>query len=57
MSARARAATRWQSQGALVCEGMTPDVVDEHNIGDVFDLWVERVADVNAAIAAHEVPS
>lgn len=41
------------AQGALVCEGLEPDVTTEQNISDVFALWVERIADLNAAIAAH----
>lgn len=40
-------------QLAMTCEGMTPDVVTEENIGDVFALWVERVDDLNRAIEAH----
>jgi hypothetical protein len=41
------------SQLALCCEGLVPEQVSEENIGDVFALWVERVADLNAAIDAH----
>lgn len=44
-------------QDALVCDGMraatlTGAEVTEENIGEVFHLWAERVADVNAAIDA-----
>ena len=32
---------------------MTPDAVDETNIGAVFALWVDRIEDLNRAIAEH----
>lgn len=41
------------TQLALTCEGMAPDEITVDNIEDVFDLWVDRIEDLNAAIAAH----
>ena len=40
-------------QLGFTCEGMTPDAVDETNIGAVFALWADRIEDLNRAIAEH----
>jgi len=46
---------RTDDQLSLVCEGLMPDETPaEEQMADVFAVWVERIAELNAAIAEHD---
>jgi hypothetical protein len=55
MARVARRTVGTPQQGSLICDGMAPmfEAPAEHEMGDVFALWVDRIADLNLAIAEH----